>query len=235
MKVINDLYDYENYKIVQDSEVFKFSLDSILLAEFVTKLVPNDKVLDMCTGNAVVPLILSNYFPNEIVGFEIQEYIAELAQESVKINGLENQIKVINDDIKVINNYFPGNNFEVIVANPPYFKYKKSSLINENRNKAIARHEIYLELEEIFKIVKYALKENGTFYLVHIPERLEEILYLCEKYQIIAKQIQFVYTNSNKDATIVLIKCIKNANNALKVSTPLYISDYKSYKNIFRG
>lgn len=235
MKVINDLYDYENYKIVQDNEVFKFSLDSILLAEFVTKLSPKDKVLDLCTGNAVVPLILSNYFPNEIVGFEIQEYIANLAQESVKINGLDNQIHIIHEDVKVIHNYFPGNNFSVVVANPPYFKYQESSLINENEKKAMARHEIYLKLEELFKVVKYALKENGTFYFVHLPERLEEILYLCEKYQIIAKQIQFVYTNSNKSATIVLIKCIKNANNALKVNVPLYISNYKSYKNIFRG
>lgn len=235
MKVINDLYDYENYKIAQDSDVFKFSLDSILLAEFVTKLAPKDKVLDLCTGNAVVPLILSNYFPNEIIGFEIQKYIANLAQESIKINGLEKQINIINDDVKVIHNYFPGNNFSVVVSNPPYFKYQESSLINENEKKAIARHEILLDLEELFQVVKYALKENGTFYLVHIPERLEEILYLCEKYQIIAKQIQFVYTNSNKDATIVLVKCIKNANNALKVNAPLYISDYKSYKNIFRG
>lgn len=235
MKVINDLYDYENYKIVQDSEVFKFSLDSILLAEFVTDLNSSYKVLDICTGNAVVPLILSNYFPNEIVGFEIQEYVANLAKESVKLNHLATQIKIIQDDVKVINNYFPGNNFDVVLANPPYFKYQKSSLINKNENKAIARHEINLNLEELFKIVQYALKENGIFYLVHIPERLEEILYLCEKYKIIAKQIQFVYTKEDRDATIVLIKCIKNAHNALKVNAPLYISHYKSYKNIFRG
>lgn len=235
MKVINDLYDYENYKIVQDSEVFKFSLDSILLAEFVGKLDSSSKILDVCTGNSVVPLILSYYFPNEIVGFEIQKYIAELAKESITLNKKENQIKLIHDDVKNISQYFPGNNFDVIVANPPYFKYQESSLINENKNKAIARHEICLDLKELFKIVKYALKENGTFYLVHIPERLEEILYLCEKEHIIAKQIQFVYTNTSTNATIVLIKCIKNANNALKVNIPLYINNYKSYKNIFRG
>lgn len=235
MKVINDLYDYENYKIVQDSEVFKFSLDSILLAEFVGKLDSSSKILDVCTGNSVVPLILSYYFPNEIVGFEIQKYIAELAKESITLNKKGNQIKLIHDDVKNISQYFPGNNFDVIVANPPYFKYQESSLINENKNKAIARHEICLDLKELFKIVKYALKENGIFYLVHIPERLEEILYLCEKEHIIAKQIQFVYTNTSTNATIVLIKCIKNANNALKVNIPLYINNYKSYKNIFRG
>ncbi len=234
MKVINDLYDYENYKIIQDNEVFKFSLDSILLAEFITELKKTDKVLDLCTGNGVIPLILSYYFSNEIVALEIQDYIADLAKESIELNHLENQIKVINDDAKNIKKYFPGNIFEVIAANPPYFKYQEKSLINENEKKAIARHEICLNLEELFQVVKYALKENGTFYLVHLPNRLEEILFLCEKYQIIAKQIQFIYTNLNNNATIVLIKCINNSNNDLKINAPLYISQYKSYKNIFR-
>ena len=100
--------------------------------------------------------------------------------------------------------------------------------------KAIARHEIYLSLEELFQVVKYALKENGVFYLVHLPERLEEILALCEKYRLVAKKVQFVYTKENTNAGIVLVKCVNNAKNALVVSSPLYISKYKSYKNIFR-
>lgn len=235
MKIINDLYDYEHYKIVQDDAVFKFSLDSILLAEFVTDLKPNDLVLDLCTGNGVVPFILANYFPNKIIAFEIQEYIAKLGQEGIKLNHLENQIKLIHDDVRLIHNYFPGNIFDVIVANPPYFKYQESSLVNENKNKAIARHEICLNLEEIFKVVKYALKDCGIFYLVHLPERLEEILSLCEKNRIVAKQIQFVYTKGDKNATMVLLKCIKGAKNSVKIRAPLYIGEYKSYKNIFRG
>ena len=235
MKVINDLFDYEPYKIVQDDEVFKFSLDSILLAEFVTDIKPKEVILDICTGNGAIPFILTNYFPNKIVAFEIQEYIAKLGQEGIKLNHLEHQIELIHDDVRVIHNYFPGNKFDVIVANPPYFKHKETSLINENKNKAIARHEICLNLEEIFKIVKYALKDYGSFYLVHLPERLEEILFLCEKYQIIAKKMQFVYTKDDTDATMVLLKCVKGAKNSVKISAPMYIGNYQSYKNIFRG
>ncbi len=234
MREINDLYDYEPFKIIQDSDVFKFSLDSILLAEFVE--IPNKDalVLDLCTGNAVVPLILSYFLGNKIFAFEIQDYIAKLAQESVAINKKNDQISIINDDLKNIKNYFPGNSFDVIVANPPYFKYKNTSLINENINKAIARHEIKLNLKELFEIVKFALKDNGVFYMVHLPERLEEILFVCEEYKIVVKKIQFIYSSYGKNASMVLIKCVKNANNGLLVNPPLFINEYTSYKNIFR-
>lgn len=229
MIVLNDLYDY-NLKIYQDSTAFKFSLDSILLAEFVI-LKKKDKVLDLCTGNASISLILSYYYQNKIVGFEIQKEIANLAQESIKYNSKDEQIEIINDNISNIKNYFPGNNFDVIVCNPPYYK---ASLTNQNRIKSIARHEIKIDLESIFKIVVFSLKSNGTFYLVHIPERLEEILYFCEKYKIIAKKIQFIYTNKDKNANIVLVKCVKGASNGLKVSKPLILERNISYQNIFR-
>ncbi len=234
MKVINDLFDYNNFKIVQDDELFKFSLDSILLAEFVEPLKPTEKVLDLCTGNGAIPLILSYYYQNQMVAFEIQKYVSKLAKESVSLNHKENQIQIVQADIHNLKKYFPGNIFDVCIANPPYFKYQKSSIINQNDLKAKARHEITLTLEEIFQISKSALKENGIFYFVHLPERLEEILFLCEKYQLIAKNIQFIYTKNDKNATIVLVKCIKGAKNGLKINPPLFINEYKSYQNIFR-
>lgn len=234
MKVINDLFDYSNLKIVQDDQSFKFSLDSILLAEFVDNVDKSSKILDLCAGNAAVSLILSYYYSNQIYSFEIQKKIYDYALESIALNEKNDQIHIINDDINNIKNYFPGNNFDIVVANPPYFKFQKDSIINQNIEKSIARHEIYLKLEDLFQVVTYALKENGCFYMVHLPERLEEILFLCEKYKLIAKKIQFVYTKNAKDANIVLVKCVKGARNALVVSSPIFITDYKSYQNIFR-
>lgn len=234
MQVLNDLYDYENFKIYQEEEGFKFSLDSILLAEFVSVRDKNQKILDLCTGNAVIPLLLSYYFSNSIVGFEIQKVVCDLALQSVIKNKKEMQIKIINDDVKTVENYFPGNNFDIIVANPPYFKYEESSFINKGDRKAIARHEIYLDLEEIFKVVSYALKDYGEFYLVHLPSRLEEIFYFCEKYKIRAKEMCLVTTKKESNPKMVLIKCVKNGHNQLKVRTLENIQEYSSYKNIFR-
>lgn len=232
MKVVNDLYNY-GLKIVQDSDAFKFSLDSILLAEFVDNVDNFSKILDVCTGNAVIPLILSTKYENEIIAFEIQEEIYQLAEESVSLNHLENRIKVIHDDIVNVHNYFPGNKFDVVLANPPYFKYQEMSIINSNTCKAIARHEITLTLQSLFEIVDKCLKSKGYFYLVHLPERLQEIFIEAEKYQFRAKKIQFVYTNEKKIATMVLIKFLKMGNNDVKILPPLYANRYDSYKNIF--
>ena len=122
MIVKNDLFDYQNRYIYQDSDFFKFSVDSILLSEFANKYPLNGKILDICTGNAVVPLILSKYTSNIIYCFEIQKSIAKLAQLSIEENKLTNQIKVINDDIKNIGNYYPKKYFNIITCNPPYFE-----------------------------------------------------------------------------------------------------------------
>ena len=233
MKVINDLYDY-GLKIVQDSKAFKFSLDSILLAEFVDKLEKNQKVLDICTGNAAIPLILATKYKNPIVGMEIQKEIYDLALESIAINNLKEQINVINDDAKSWKNYFPGNNFDIVLANPPYFKYQNSSIINDMSCKAIARHEIYLDLHDCFRVAWENLKDRGVFYLVHLPDRLQEILTDAENFKFRVKKIQFVYTNENKEATVVLFKFVKNGNNGVKIKPLLLIQNNKSYKNIFR-
>ena len=126
--------------------------DSVMLAEFVKLDLKDRKLLDLCTGNAPLPLILSKY-NIEIVAIEIQETIYKLAKESIRLNKITN-INLINDCIKNMANYFPGNNFDIITCNPPYFKFDQNSIINEHNEKAIARHEIKIKikLEEIVQI-----------------------------------------------------------------------------------
>ena len=232
-KVINDLYDYSNRKIVQDDDNFKFSLDSILLAEFVEKPKGDKKILDMCTGNAPIPLILSTKYQNKIVGFEIQEKIYKLGKESIELNNCLEQIKIINDDIKNIKNYFPGNNFDVITCNPPYFKCHEMSLKNENDIKSIARHEIKIDLETIIKIASENLNTKGSFYMVHRPERLDEIINLCTKYSLAVKKIVLVTTKDDGIPTVLLIKAVKHGNFGVRIKVLSNINEYKTYQNIF--
>ena len=178
--VLNDLYDY-GLKIYQDEDLFKFSLDSILLAEFVEIKNSSQNILDMCTGNCPIPLILSKYTDKKLVCFEIQKEIYSLGLDSIKYNHKAEQIKLINADIKDIGSYYQKHFFDIMICNPPFFKYEKSNYTNENPVLARARHEIDLSLVILFNIAANYLTFNGVLYLVHRANRLDEIIILANK------------------------------------------------------
>jgi len=223
MKVINDLLGYKELKIVQNTDWFSFSLDSILLPNFVSIAGKSLNILDIGTGNAPIPLILSTKTNSKIYGFEIQKEVYEKAKESIDINNLNNKITIINDDIKNIGNYFKNENFDIILTNPPYFKLNSTSHLNETETKAIARHEIKLTLEETMEISFKYLKNNGVFAIVHRTERLVEILSLMTKHRLEPKRIRFVYPRRGAISNIVLVEGVKNANPGIKCVDPLFV------------
>ena len=231
MKVINDLFDYENLKIVQDDSYFKFSIDSILLAEYAKITKTDNNILDLCSGNLPIPFILNYKYKKNINAIELQDEIYNFGLESLKINKLEEEINYIHDDVKNIFNYFEEESLDVITCNPPYFK---NSLKNENNIKSIARHEIEINLEDIIKISSKLLKSNKTFYLVHIPNRIDEIILLCNKYNMNVKEI-VVVNNTNKEPILILVKAVKNSKIGLKFKYLNDANNLKSYKNIFEG
>ena len=224
MKEINDLYDY-GYKIVQKSDYFKFSLDSMLLANFVNINMSDSKLLDFCTGNCPIPIILSNSIKN-IVAFEVQKEIYELGDESLKLNNINN-VKLINDDIKNIGNYYEEGYFDIITCNPPYFKVIDSSRINDNSVKAIARHEILIKLEDIVSLAYKFLRDKGKLYIVYRPDRLMELLKLFDKYKFGVKKLQCCYNNSESLSSMILIEAMKNGQDDLKILAPLYTENYR--------
>ena len=224
MKEINDLYDY-GYKIVQKSDYFKFSLDSMLLANFVNINMADSKLLDFCTGNCPIPIILSNSIKN-IVAFEVQKEIYELGDESLTLSNINN-VKLINDDIKNIGNYYEEGYFDIITCNPPYFKVIDSSRINDNNVKAIARHEILIKLEDIVSLAYKFLRDKGKLYIVYRPDRLMELLKLFDKYKFGVKKLQCCYNNSDSLSSMILIEAMKNGHDDLKILAPLYTENYR--------
>lgn len=222
MEVINYLLGYKNLKIYQDTEMFNFSLDSVLLPNFVTLNKNISKILDIGCGNAVIPIILSTKTSARITGVEIQKEVADLALKSVEYNNLSDQIQIVNDDIKEYYNSVETEIFDVITCNPPYFKVNETSNFNLNDYKTIARHEVKLNIDEIMKISKKLLKNNGNIAIVHRPERLIEIIEAMKKNGIEPKKIQYVYPKINKEANILLIEGVKNGKPGVKILEPLY-------------
>ena len=222
MEEINYVLGYDNLKIYQNTEMFKFSLDSVLLANFVTINPSTKKILDIGTGNAIIPLILSTKTKSKITGVEIQKEVSNLATKSVKINNLDEQINIINKDI---NEYLKTDEtevYDVITCNPPFFKLNEKSIINESKCKQIARHEITLNLDNLIKISKKLLKNNGRLAIVHRPERLIEIIEIMKKNNIEPKKLCFVYPKTNMESNILLIEGIKNGKPGIKILPPIY-------------
>lgn len=219
-EVINYLLAYNDLKIIQRKDMFNFSLDTVLLANFCTITKDVKKIVDFGTNNAAIPLILSRRTNKPIIGVEIQKEAVELAKKNITLNSLDNQIKIVHSDIKE----FVNDSIKVglVVCNPPFFKVDEDSNLNDNEFLTIARHEIKINLEEIIKSAAKILDNRGKFAMVHRPQRMIEILNLMQKYDIEPKRIKFVYPKYNKESHILLVEGIYKGKKGLKIEPPLY-------------
>ncbi len=181
----------------------------------------NMKIIDFCTGNAPIPMILSTLTDSNIIGVELQKEIYNLAVQSIKINNLEDRITLLNMNVLDIFNVYETDSFDLITCNPPYFKVNEFSNLNNNMIKSIARHEIEIKLEDICRISKKLLKNNGSLVLVHRTDRLSEIINMLLKYNLQPKRIRFLYPKEQENSNLVLIDARKNGNVGLKVLPPL--------------
>ena len=235
MERLDDVLGYD-LKIYQNSSYFSFSLDSIILANYANIRLRDKNIVDFCTGNGVIPLIISNRTKNNIVGVEIQEKLAELATKSVNYNKLDNRITIVNADVKEFSRKHL-NEFDLVLCNPPYFKIEENSSFNESYEKKIARHEVLFNLEDLCECCKKVLKDNGNLCIVHRTDRLMDILETFRKHNIEPKRIRFVYENISKESTLVLVEAQKCGSVGLKVESPIILynldgSMTDEYKNI---
>lgn len=221
---IDDL-EYKGLKIIQKEDGFCFGIDAVLLSDFAKEIRNNSEVLDLGTGTGILSILLSAKTNlKKIYGIEIQEEVAEMARRSVELNHLEEKIEIINKNIKELKERFEKNSFDAIVTNPPYKKINTGKA-NEAENKYIARHEVTANLEDFIKISFDLLKDKGSFYMVHRPERLAEMIYLLKQNKLEPKKIRFVHSNTEQEPKLVLIKAVKNAKEFLTVEKPLFIYD----------
>lgn len=224
MERINDILGYPNLKIYQDSSFFSFSLDSIILANYSTIRLRDTKIIDFCTGNGVVPLILSKRCNKCIEGVEVQEKLYNLALKSLVENNLENRIFYYNMDVKdFCNDKNRYNTYDLVLCNPPYFKNNDLSSKNLSYEKMIARHEILIDLDTIVACANKILKEHGSLCMVHRTDRLIDVISSFKKYGIEPKRIKYIHENIDKESTLFLIEGQKAGSVGLKIDKPLIL------------
>ena len=214
----------KNYKILQKIDHYSMSTDSFLLPYFAN--VPKSskkKIIELCSGNGGISIILREKSQAQIEMLEIQKDFVELSRRSIELNKLTG-INVKNGDIKKIKDYYKPSSFDYVICNPPYFPVKNMPNQREKFNHNISRHEILCNLSDVIQAIKYLLKQNGKFSLVHRTYRISDIISECEKNGLAIKRIKFVYgKESSNNSKIVLVEgSISNVSD-IKVEQPLYI------------
>ncbi|MCI8482636.1 MAG: tRNA1(Val) (adenine(37)-N6)-methyltransferase [Clostridia bacterium] len=219
---IDDL-EYKGLKIIQNKEGFCFGIDSILLANFAKDIKKGSKTIDLGTGTGILGILLCSKIEKlQMIGVEIQEEVFEMAKRSILMNCLEEKFKIINTDIKQLENQLDIGTFDAVVTNPPY-KKTNTGLRNNNEKKLISRHEIKANLEDFIQVSSRLLKDQKNLYMVHRPERLADLMVYLRKYKLEPKKLQFVYPQYGKSPNLLLIKATKNAKPFLQIEPPLYI------------
>ena len=210
-------------KIIQNSQEFCFSLDAVLLAHFAL-VRKNNHGIDLGTGTGVIPLLLSSRI-EQIDAIEINSTMADLAKRNVELNNLTAKIKVTQGDFCHIEEYYRERSMDFVISNPPYRQINHGE-INRLSGVARARHEITAKLDDVVRAASYLLKGRGRFAMVHLPERLGEIMVAFHKYHIEAKRMQLVQPKRDKAPNILLIEGVKDASpGGLKIEPTLIVHE----------
>ncbi len=205
-------------KLIQSKDGYRFSIDAILLAEFVT-IRQGDVVVDLGTGCGVIPLILLlTKSVRYAFGLEIQEELAGQAARNVLLNGFDDKMGVVLGDIK--NPPIAIESADVVICNPPY-RQVKSGRINPDPRRAIARHEIMASIDDILRAARSVLRKKGRLALIYSSVRLADILVRMRRFNLEPKKIQIIYPDLNSGAKLVLVEAILGGRPGLKISPPI--------------
>lgn len=222
------------YKIIQNPSKFCFGIDAVLLSGFAN-VKKGERALDLCSGNGIIPILLAGKTEGEhFTGIEIQPESADLAIRSVSANGLSDKIAIECGDIKNISEIFNKGSFDVVTCNPPYM-IDCHGIKNPESPKAIARHEILCDFNDVAGAAAAMLKQGGRLYLIHRPFRLVELFETLTKYKLEPKRMKFVHPYIDHEPNMVMIEACKGGKRRISIEKPLvvYESEHKYTQEIY--
>jgi len=217
---VDDLLTFD-LRIIQSPEVFSFSLDAVLLARFAG-LPPRGRVLDLCTGNGVVPLLLSTRTEALVDGVEIQPRLADMARRSVAMNGLAGRIRIVEADLKEYGGPGLDGLYDAVTVNPPYLPVRTGEH-KGNPHLAMARHEIGCTLDDVVAACSRLVKPKGRVSMVHRPSRLADIIVTMRSRGLEPKRVRFVHPRPEAEANMVLIEAVRGGRPDIRLLPPLIV------------
>ncbi len=211
------------FKLIQDTDLFCFGTDSVLLSDFA-HIPSGAKVVDLCTGNGIIPILLcAKTKLKTVTGIEILNESYTLACENAALNSLEGRVSFINDDIKNWKSHITSGSVDAVTCNPPYMKVG-AGFTNPDDLKAAARHEIFAVLDDITSVASSLLKFGGHFFMVHRADRLCDVLCSMRGAGLEPKRLRFVHAHPDKEASLILVEGIKGAHPSLKLEKNIYVN-----------
>ena len=211
-----------HFQIIQNPRRFCFGMDAVLLSGFA-KAKAGARVLDLGTGNGIIPILMAAKTEAEhLTGLEIQSESVDMAKRSVLLNDLTERVSIVEGDIKSASGLFGAAVFDVVTCNPPYMP-GQHGLVNSDQAKALARHEIACTFEDVAREAGKLLRPGGTFYLVHRPFRLAEIISTLLTYKLEPKRMRLVYPFADQEPNMVLLEACRGGNSRMRVEPPLIV------------
>jgi tRNA1Val (adenine37-N6)-methyltransferase len=209
-------------KLYQKRKGYRFSVDSILLGDFARERAAG-LVIDLGTGSGILAVLLSRIEAvREIMGIEVQEDLAALAQKNILYNTCGDKVTIIRADIRELKEQFSATSFDAVISNPPFYPIK-SGLLNEDSGKAVSRHELHGTLADFLSISAYLLKRSGAFLTIYPCSRIGDLIEEMRTAKLEPKTLRFIHPNIEEPANLVLVEGIKGAGREARVLPPLVL------------
>jgi tRNA1(Val) A37 N6-methylase TrmN6 len=215
------------FRIIQSDDVFSFSIDAVLLARFCTVPI-SGRIMDLCTGNGVIPMLLATRTKAKIDAVEIQKRLADMAMRNMRMNGLEEQIHIFHADLKEAHKRFGNGKYDLVTVNPPYLPAGTGDP-SINPHIAAARHELFCTLDDVLFAASRLVRSGGKVAIVHRPSRLADLICGMRKHRLEPKRIRFIHPRAGEEANMVLAEAIRDGRPEIRLLPPLYVFEGSQY------
>ncbi len=212
------------YRIIQRADRFRFGTDSVLLAHFA-RVQGAARVADLGAGTGALSLLMAARATQARFDLiEVQSDIADMAERSIRLNGLQNRMSVHALDMRQAHEALGCCGFDAAVLNPPYGR-AGGTYQSADPALCIARHEVLGGFPDYARAMGQLLRNGGCAYVVHLAGRMLDVLDALRDARLQPKKIRFVHQSAGGVPTHLLVEARKGVRPGFSWLPPIIVSE----------